>query len=220
MSGSPFFFPLPLFLFAPCDFPKAQESVMMPKIFAKSLLPLMVASSSSVMAGQFYIGAGMAGLAGSGEEEYTQGSSSRTYDYSYSNASIRLGYQWSYANRLELSIGSIDVEYDENYEDETYSGFDVDYYFVWGESIKPYLMVGLGSYTFEDSAQYFSDNDDLSGLAFNFGGGVIWQFHEHLDVELGYKFKSISWQDATDGYNTYETQSTHSGIDAAVHVLF
>ncbi|MDP2607776.1 MULTISPECIES: outer membrane beta-barrel protein [unclassified Oceanobacter] len=194
----------------------------MSKVFSRALLPLMVAASSSVMAGQFYAGVGIAGFIGSGEEEYTSGRYSVTYDYEYSQQSIGLGYQFDNDNRLEVSLATIDVEYDNDfYDDESYSGLDVDYSFVWRyEAVRPYLLIGFGLYTYDDSGEYYADGEDLSGVAFNFGAGVIWQFHEHLDVDLGYGFKSIGWQDAEDGHHIYETQSTQSGFDLAAHILF
>ena len=184
------------------------------------LAGLALASFSTLAtAGQFYIGAG-AELAGSGEEEYTVGSLSATVDYDYTAQSIRLGYQQDNNNRFEVSLNNIDIEYTDGGDEETYTGLDLDYYFVWGEKVKPYLMLGLGFYNYEDTAQYFVDDEDLSGVAFNLAGGVIWQFYEHMDVQVGYKVKAISWADATDGVNTYETSSTHSGVDMAVHFLF
>ncbi|WP_221793211.1 outer membrane beta-barrel protein [Oceanobacter mangrovi] len=190
----------------------------------KSLLSalVLVSASLSAQAGQFYIGAGTAGLIGSGEEEWSMGSNSMSYDYDYSETSLSFGYKFNNNQRLQVSYNSIDIDYDAGFDNSTYSGFDFDYYFAFGSSDwKPFLMAGLGSYVYEDTAEYYVDDEDLSGLSLNLGAGVIWQPIKHVDLELAYKYRSIQWQDQiTFGGTTIETDSSHHGLALAAHFLF
>jgi len=36
-----------------------------------------------------------------------------------------------------------------------------------GDIITPYWTIGFGFYNYNDTAQYFNDNEDLKGTAFN-----------------------------------------------------
>ena len=146
---------------------------------------------------RFYVGVG--GGSGSGEQEVTINETMATKaEYDTSIRDFKLGAEFKTGNRLELSFTGIDLEGDSGGKDE-FSGLDFDWYFAFGEKrVKPYLMVGLGLYTYEDTAAFFEDNEDLTGVAFNLGGGIFIEVAEPFEVELGYKFKGIGWKKMVD----------------------
>ncbi len=63
------------------------------------------------------------------------------------------------------------------------------------DSVTPYVGVGIGSYKYNDTAQYYLDNEDLRGVAINLNAGLLFQTTKNLELELAYKYKSIQWQD-------------------------
>lgn len=170
---------------------------------------------------RFYVGVGV-GSGGSGEREITVNDSAIfKSDYDTSLADLKLGAEFRSGHRFELAFTGIDLEYADGTEDEL-SGLDFDWYFAFGEKrVKPYLMVGLGLYTFENTAYFLADNEDLRGVAFNLGGGIFIEVAEPFEVELGYKFKGIGWQkvEDTDG-DTLELSESMGNLYLGARLKF
>ncbi len=176
-------------------------------------------------AGKWFIGIGT--FNGSGTNTYTTSagviSEESETDYDASSIPLSIGFVGSTNNRLKFSSVSIDADSDG--EAETFSGFDIDYNFTFGTSnLLPYIGVGLGIYTYEDTAQYFVENEDLKGVSVNFNFGLLYGITENLEFEAAYQRKSIKWQDSTynDGYTDIdvETEDVISGIYLGINLKF
>lgn len=140
---------------------------------------------------ELYVGLDLA--AGRGETEF-DGFSSSSYDIDTTQAALKAGYITRSGNRLQLSIGRIDIEDDAGVEQE-FSGIDFDAKFPFGDRMaKPFLGAGFGIYTWEDTGAMFIDGEDLSGVALNLSGGVLLELHEQFDLEVGLQYKAIIWE--------------------------
>lgn len=167
----------------------------------------------------FYIGLGLS--SGSAEEEFTaSGFGSSTWDADHSQTQFILGFETSHDRRFEVSGNSVKLDGDDGTK-EKYTGFDLDWYYTFGsQSIKPFFGLGLGFYNYEDSAEFTIENEDISGIAVNFSGGVLLPVHENVEIELAYKYKNISWQDLDVGFTTVEASTSLSSIAISGHIMF
>lgn len=184
------------------------------------LLASLLLTSSNVYAsqtsdsGKMFIGIGISNGAGTETYTLTGGGSSTTSEYDFDSKSVPL--TWGYItydnNRVKLSYQKITMDWKLGASSDKFSGIDFD--FDWTlESIKvgnllPYLGVGIGSYTYENTAQYFADNEDLRGIAINLNAGLLYSVSDNLEFEAAYKNKSIQWQDAYvySGWTRYDSE--------------
>ncbi len=161
----------------------------------KQLTPLafaLAAALPTAAQAQVYVGLDLAG--GSGETEF-EASSTYTQDIETGTAALKIGYVTQAGNRLQLSFTGIDAEVEDTDLEHEFSGIDFDAKFPFGESrVKPYLGIGLGLYTWEDTGDAFADGDDLSGIALNLSGGALFEVNDHFDLEAGLQIKAIGWQ--------------------------
>lgn len=182
-------------------------------------LALLVSLVPAAHAGDWYLGLDL-GLLGFGQEEWSgSGLSSEEYKFSASSRDFKGGYEFDSNNRLELVFTKIDIDFDDSeYSSETYSGMDIDYQWVWGkgEALQPYLGLGLGFYTYDD----FRDDagDELNGVSFNLMGGIQYSVTDRVDLDLGYKYRGISWQEILVGWYTVDVRSPVSLVTAGVTV--
>jgi opacity protein-like surface antigen len=140
----------------------------------------------------FYLG--LAAGAGGGETEF-EGNFTITEDMDTTLSALVLGVEFRTGNRFEVSFTSITADFEDATDEDEFSGIDFDWKFPFGEeTIKPFLGLGFGLYTWEDTADLFVDDEDLSGIALNLMGGALFQPHEHLEFEAGYQYKGIGWQ--------------------------
>jgi hypothetical protein len=163
----------------------------------KSLILVgLLISSISTMAndnsGKYYYGIGMA----SGSGTFTESMSE--YSYDSSSMPIKFGMMLRNNNRFELSYEK------EKYKladvDHKVSGWNLDWNFVYprykiADAVTPYWTLGLGVYTYEDTAKFIAKNEDLTGAALNIGIGGLYDINKNIELETSYKFKGISWED-------------------------
>ncbi|UXD89214.1 porin family protein [Thalassolituus hydrocarboniclasticus] len=159
---------------------------------------------------RFYLG--LTGGLGGGDTEF-EGNITITEDMDTTLSALVLGVELRTGNRFEVSFTSITADFENASADDEFSGIDFDWKFPFGEeTVKPFLGLGLGLYTWEDTADLFADDEDLSGIALNLMGGVLVQPHEHLEFEAGYQYKGIGWQTIRPvGSNTDVDTSTSMG---------
>ncbi|ASP37874.1 hypothetical protein CHH28_03930 [Bacterioplanes sanyensis] len=171
------------------------------------LAPLAVmACLSTPASADFYAGLVIGG--GSGETEF-DGFGTSTVDLDSSFRTVKLGYIMDSDNRFELSVTGIDVEQDNNGLEHEFSGLDLDFKVPFGESkLRPYVGVGMGFYSWEDTGHLFVDGEDLSGVAINLSAGGLLELHERFEVEAGLQYKAIAWQ-------SYEVRGSSEEIDVS-----
>jgi opacity protein-like surface antigen len=77
-------------------------------------------------------------------------------------------------------------------------------------------------YTYEDSAQITEKNDDLSGISFQLLGGIKLDMHEHVELDVSYRAKSIAWQKITvsNGFTTETISLSHTTSSLNFGVAF
>ncbi len=81
---------------------------------------------------------------------------------------------------------------------ELIKGFD------WDIFINPYFKAGFGSGLFDIQSDY-SDKNSLNYSSFNLGLGFFIPVNEHLDIEVGYDYKYISYEKLEDIYGGYSS---------------
>jgi len=191
-------------------------------LFSKTMLStaLLAVSSASLAASNIYVGFGVS--TGSGDEEYSSsGYPASTYDVDQSQTQFILGFHTGTDRRFEISANSVSVDFDDGFESEEYTGFDLDWYYTFeSQNIKPFFGFGFGFYTYEDTAYLTYENEDISGISLNLAGGVLLPLHENFELELAYRYKNISWQDVDYGFVTVESASTLSSIAFTGRLMF
>jgi len=188
---------------------------------------LLLASSSMFAsetsdAGKWFVGIGMTNGGGTETYKETAGALSYTAEGNYDSKSVPLtvGYITSSNNRAKLSFQTIKADWDNGGSDK-FSGMDFDFDWTiesWKtNNILPYAGIGMGLYTYEDTAQYYADNEDLKGVAFNVNAGILYQANNNLEFEAGYKYKSITWQDS---YYYYGSTRVDAELDEKISSLY
>jgi hypothetical protein len=167
---------------------------------------LLLASSSVFAAetsdaGKWFVGIGMTNGGGTETGTLTGGGVSFTGEFDFDSKSVPLtiGYITNSNNRAKLTFQTIKADWDNGGSDK-FSGMDFDFDWTiesWKtNNILPYAGIGIGVYTFEDTAQYYADNEDLRGVALNMNAGILYQANNNLEFEAGYKYKSITWEES------------------------
>jgi opacity protein-like surface antigen len=142
---------------------------------------------------EYYLGMGMASGSGTLEIGRAKGQS-----YDSSSMPIKFGMMLDNDNRFEFSYEKekhklADV-------DNKVSGLNFDWNYTYpkykiADAVTPYWTLGFGLYTYEDSANIGDNEDDLKGVAFNYGIGGLYDINKNIELETSYKFKGISWED-------------------------
>ena len=110
-------------------------------------------------------------------------------------ARIKVGYGDRKAYAVEFSLDYVDNKsaiFDTN--DGKKYGFNVELLKAWdfGIYINPYLKAGFGAGYLETPADL--NNGSLTYGSFNLGAGFFIPINEHLDIELTYEYKNVSYQ--------------------------
>ncbi len=177
----------------------------------KSLIvaSLLLVGTSAVAKDQskYYVGMGIGSGSGTQTRDYDSGDSYTT-DYDTSSTTIKFGWIYNSGNRFEISVNNISADrtggntfYQNDNSSDTdseFTGYDLDYLFVWGEDskLKPYLDLGMGVYKNDEITGYDSSSGDVetaTGLALNYGVGLFYDITENIELEAAYKGKHISW---------------------------
>ncbi len=157
---------------------------------------------------KLYIGAGIGVGAGQETLELSSGTTS-TIDYDATSSSVKVGYIFESENRIEVS--SISIDADAATSTATFSGSDVDWIFTAepqqsGEvEMKPFLILGLGSYEYKD---FLINQETLKGVSVNYGLGAYITVTENVEFEAAFKAKAIAWQQIVYLGTTYSYAET------------
>lgn len=160
-----------------------------------------------------YIGLnGNNSLSGTATAEYERSNFEDESDVDTVGASIVIGYRSNRNNRVQLSFSSFDVKYEGGVTEEI-TGTDLDWQFVYGDStVQPYWGLGFGLYTYEDTDDLFTTDEDLKGVSFQLAAGAKFDIHENFELDASYHIKSIAWQDivVTNGFATDTLSLSHT----------
>lgn len=160
-------------------------------LFAVFVLPLQASENPGPL--HLYVGAGWGTGDGSHDWDYSNQKISTTH-YDQDIKDFKLGILFSPAVRLELAKTRVDMDVGTSRND--LSGMDLNLFFSIGsKAVRPYLMIGLGSYDYDDTASLVKGDDELSGTAVNIGVGILAPLAEHVELEIGYQEKRIEWQE-------------------------
>lgn len=132
------------------------------------------------------------------EEEFSDGyTRTDTTDTDQTGKTLVLGMIHPTKVRTSLKYTSIDAEIENDFKFDM-TGIDIDGTFGFAETnaVMPYVMAGLGYYTWKDSHKAFfhDDDDELKGIALNLGIGAAFKVHEGVEIDVSYKYKGIYWQ--------------------------
>ncbi|MDK2778166.1 MAG: porin family protein [Pseudomonadota bacterium] len=170
---------------------------------------------------RFYVGLNIG--TGSGESEVESGPYSYTSDMDTSVSGLNLGIILRSNARLEVGFNSVTADFEDTAADDEFSGIDFNLKIPFGgHKVKPVIGIGLGAYVWEDTADLFTDDEDLSGIAFNLMGGIIADLHKHFEIEAGYELKVISWQEVrfADTGTKVETNSSMGNFFLGARLKF
>jgi len=151
-------------------------------------------------------------ITGTAKAEYEVSGREVETDTDTNSVSLYLGYRFPTNNRFQISRSPIDVAYDSG-SDEEFTGTDFDWQFVYGEEqVQPYWGLGFGLYTYEDTAAITEKDEDLSGISFQLLAGIKLDVHEHVELDVSYRVKSIAWQDitVTNGFSSETISLSHT----------
>ena len=116
---------------------------------------------------------------------------------SVETAKLKLGYGIREAYAIEFSIDYIKNETNLfSKEDGDKSGLNVELVkaFDWDIYILPYFKAGFGAGYFKIDNENDPGNDSLSYSSFNLGLGMLIPVNEHLDFEIGYDYRYVSYE--------------------------
>lgn len=171
----------------------------------------------------FYLGLGLHG----GNEEVTltnnnPSAPNRVYDVDTSGGTLKFGVILGSGDRAEVSLVNFDRSSSVSGESfNSYSAIDLDYLFVLSkDSIQPYIGLGVGSISFDNTGALYASGQDLRGVSLNISAGIIMEVIPSIEVEAGLKFKGIAWQDSTDGFYTYQRESSISSVFVGANLRF
>ena len=113
----------------------------------------------------------------------------------------------------------MDVEYKYGSDDDI-PGTELDFQYVYGDDlVQPYLGFGFGFglHTLKNEDNSFNDGDDLEGVSFKLQGGVKFDVHEHVELDLSlqikinqhFKFHSKSMQIAIVFQTSFKKQKNN-----------
>lgn len=168
----------------------------------KTILLLLFISSLLFADSKIYLGAGYA---------YTQENLERTnHTISNNAARVKIGYGDRDAYAVEFSLDYVDNHskiINQTDNDGKKYGFNIELLKAWDFNIyvNPFLKAGFGAGYLETDADVH--NQSLTYGTFNLGGGIFIPLNKHLDIEVAYEHKNLSYQ-KTDSANSYNDKAT------------
>lgn len=140
----------------------------------------------------FYVGIDLSKGSGTTKFSVTNGNSSKRH-YDMTSLTMKFGLIFD-EDRLQFSYDVIDAK-DGGYI-ERFSGLNVDYISVYkSDDISLFWTIGLGSYSYKDSATFVVGSDDVKGLSYNYGLGFMYDISKNFDFEIAFRSKILNWQD-------------------------
>jgi len=164
---------------------------------------------------------------GSGEENYLVGGEEFSTDVDHDLKRITLGFRSHHDNRFEISYLQNDLSGDE-FGDEQITSLNFDAVVtVTDYKIRPFVRVGFGFTSYVDSNEYINDQDaDLRGFSLSGGAGVLFEVIPQLELDIGYHYTSIGWEDlyfvddSGESSTAYDLGNDFSYASAGFRVLF
>ena len=175
---------------------------------------------------KWYIGAGV--LQGSGTLTETlgagyvwisTGTDTREQEFDTSSVPVKIGFNLDNNNRFEISFNTIDLKYTDT--TESISGSNIDWLFVYEhDKLQPYWSIGVGSYVYDDTAQFSIDNEDLAGISFNAAIGLLYSIDDNVELEFAYRRIALSFQTIDNGTTTIDTDLVATSIYLGANLQF
>ena len=173
----------------------------MKKILILSLLILQVNAAPMK---DWYVGVGLFG--GSGSQSQVTTTSTTNVAYNSGGADMKFGIIFSNNNRFEASAIAIGVK---TASGSTGSFRGVDYDWIYTSNLNnkasmflPFLSVGFGTYTYNDTASLIASTQDITGVSMQAALGFYLQLKNNMDVEISSKSKVIVWGDYDNNSGT------------------
>lgn len=172
---------------------------------------------------KFYLGVSYSSGSGEIEQENT---SITNVDFDSTAKSFKIGYMLENEDRVVVSYEILTKELESGYTwygktEPEIRGINWDALFTMpiNKHLTPYLSVGLGSYSLEDSAKYYVEEYDLSALSFNYGVGFFYTI-DFIEIELSYNGKYLSWADVESNNVTTSTTTSLSYFTVGLNIHF
>jgi len=159
---------------------------------------LMFSASAASVAGDAGYYVGMDAFFGSQKQTLDASGSETSESASAGGGSINIGYRYADNDRFEVEFTKVESEIDS--DDTKMEGIDFDWSFVVlpQSSFYPYLEAGFGLYEYKQTKELSNDNENLGGIAVNFGFGAIYELEESIELDASYRFKGIGWEETKD----------------------
>ncbi len=156
---------------------------------------LIISASSVSLAADTAYYVGMDAFFGSQKQTYDASGNETSESASAGGGSINLGYRFTDNDRFEVEFTKVESEIDS--DDTKMEGIDFDWSFVVlpQSSFYPYLEAGFGLYEYKQTKSLSDDNENLGGIAINFGFGAIYELEKSIELDASYRFKGIGWEE-------------------------
>ncbi|MDB4257389.1 porin family protein [Arcobacteraceae bacterium] len=156
---------------------------------------------------KYYVGFGLNNGSGTQTRTYSSVGEYET-NYDTSSKNIKFGFLLQSKDRMEISIDTIAADYTDGNsfnlsntlfdKSSEFTGFNLDYLLMFNgdEKLKPYIDLGFGIYNNKEITGINSstgNTDTATGLALNFGVGLVYGITDNFELETSYKMKGISW---------------------------
>lgn len=159
------------------------------------VLGLSCLSSITLAADTAYY-VGLDTFIGKGEEKVDSSSGDSTDSTDTGGGSINIGYRFADNDRFEVEFTKVESEFKGGRE-EKFEGIDFDWTFAVlpQASFQPYLEAGFGLYEYKGTRDATSNNENLGGIAVNFGFGAIYELEKEIELDASYRIKGIGWEE-------------------------
>lgn len=199
----------------------------MKKLLVSNMLMVLLATNIlAVDLKDFYFGGGYSTGSGETTAENQTTKAEATAEYDSSSMYYKIGYMVEDNQRIEFSYVKTTHEFTGDTtvwgtDEDTISSTNVDFIFTLPTDVlKPYVLIGLGIDTYDNTGKYFVDNIDLSSVSFDFGFGTYFLLTENVEFDLGYKAKTYLWQDYVVSNDIITLTSSTSAIYFGVNIHF
>ena len=116
-------------------------------------------------------------------------------DYDFTSTKVAFGYIADDRIRFEGSFSTYKLDFDDFDGEDKISSFDIDGYLTLGsDQVRPYFMGGFGLATYQDTADFTEEDEDLSGVSFQVGAGVVFPINDSVELDASYRIRVIAWQ--------------------------
>lgn len=143
-----------------------------------------------------------------------------------------LGYVFQSNDRIEVAYTNISADFASAFAPfseniTTFDAIELNYIYTIGQkqvevgSIRPFVLVGIGTYGSDDID--YDANEDTGGIGMKFGVGMIYPIDNYIELDLSYEVNFVNYDDY---YYSYSSMSNvelffpFGSISAAVRYKF